>query len=638
MEYLLLKRSLRFTQFEQQLDLKNKHSISEPIAAVKDNYAQHGGYGLYTNDDINALNHAYQMIERINSSKNASERQILEWKATLCADFKNYLTSSNYLCTRPEKNCRVLIEALASYRCIDELVDTLEDYYNSFKSDYDSQSYSFPDYIDLYEKIGDHYLFLKQDCATAMHFYRLANLDWYHILDDDSYNDREIDQDKIERLNEWRNKYQHYEQILSFSLPNGSLVSSDAHVNECNAEYYEIVKLYSSNASNEECLSRANMYMSALDRLIESSGDNFSILRECILMAHSIRQNLLFIIIDHLADETKSNQNNLAKDAIEAIKSYDAITMREIKTYVISKPDGKPESIFQNVILLVKSCGIIDCIRNELRVKLPTQTMAYYTSINTLRYMLPEKALCEEDVGKLSIMNIAYMNDPTEGLIIKEYIFSDDVSENESNRSVASYPYVFMKCFTSRIDDLPMWEMYGNHAEGCCILIEWPKSSTNDDDYTMRLYRVCYVKKKNHMILKEDNSKSIDTKKVSQWLSDLHLIAKEIVRDPEAKRAFGLFIERIAYLFKSSDYQYENEMRIVYTYPHRDDVFKHTNEDYPKLYIQTNQSINIKEIILGPKFNDIAGKMPYLQEQIERMCETTGRPIPRLSLSSIDYK
>ena len=45
-----------------------------------------------------------------------------------------------------------------------------------------------------------------------------------------------------------------------------------------------------------------------------------------------------------------------------------------------------------------------------------------------------------------------------------------------------------------------------------------------------------------------------------------------------------------------------------------------------------------KQIHLGPKVTDIANRIPYLQEQIELMCEQTGTLIPKITISNIDYR
>lgn len=55
------------------------------------------------------------------------------------------------------------------------------------------------------------------------------------------------------------------------------------------------------------------------------------------------------------------------------------------------------------------------------------------------------------------------------------HLFDDTIpfEGGSLQRKNARYPYVFIKCFTPQIDFLPMWEMYGDYAEGCCLVIDW---------------------------------------------------------------------------------------------------------------------------------------------------------------------
>lgn len=66
--------------------------------------------------------------------------------------------------------------------------------------------------------------------------------------------------------------------------------------------------------------------------------------------------------------------------------------------------------------------------------------------------------------------------------------------------------------------------------------------------------------------------------------------------------------------------------------------FRHTGGEYPMLFVQPEFAVKIKEIIVGPKFDKIAERMPYIQEQVEEMCEATGAKIPKMTISDIDYK
>lgn len=56
------------------------------------------------------------------------------------------------------------------------------------------------------------------------------------------------------------------------------------------------------------------------------------------------------------------------------------------------------------------------------------------------------------------------------------------------------------------------------------------------------------------------------------------------------------------------------------------------------LFISPDFPVHMKEIITGPKFQDLAKRMPYLKEQLEILCRARGMDMPRLTMSAIEYK
>ena len=235
-------------------------------------------------------------------------------------------------------------------------------------------------------------------------------------------------------------------------------------------------------------------------------------------------------------------------------------------------------------------------------------------------------------------MNLAYMNDPNEGRMRKKYLLSGRDPGDRDTRKAATYPFVFIKCFTSRVDDLPMWEMYGDHARGVCIVIDWKKTLYTATQ-TTPLYRVCYLTKLGDTYtLDDDTNQQLECRqKIREWLKKLRTIRLELA-DGEPGRFFDSLLEGIAYLFKDSSYHYEQEVRILYAFSEASDQFQHTGGEYPLLFVRPEFPIAIREIVIGPKFPEIAQRMPYIQEQIEHMCRINDTSYPELTLSDIEYK
>jgi hypothetical protein len=79
-----------------------------------------------------------------------------------------------------------------------------------------------------------------------------------------------------------------------------------------------------------------------------------------------------------------------------------------------------------------------------------------------------------------------------------------------------------------------------------------------------------------------------------------------------------------AYLFKSTNYDYERELRVILD---RNDVATHkefkeiTDKPFPRICIFMDNKTAIKEIVLGPKLNEkiIGTYIPFIRVQLEKM-------------------
>ena len=132
----------------------------------------------------------------------------------------------------------------------------------------------------------------------------------------------------------------------------------------------------------------------------------------------------------------------------------------------------------------------------------------------------------------------------------------------------------------------------------------------------------------------EDNEKlSRSCRAINSQLQELHNVAEEIAE--QDRRYLDDVLGKVLYLFKDSSYSYEQELRVIYQ---TKDNILHTDGDKPWLFVQTPFPLQLDEVILGPKFPDVSTRVPYLQEQLDLMCEKTGTEKPRITLSEIDYR
>ena len=145
------------------------------------------------------------------------------------------------------------------------------------------------------------------------------------------------------------------------------------------------------------------------------------------------------------------------------------------------------------------------------------------------------------------------------------------------------------------------------------------KGSTSKEsvDY---LYRIAYVKNI-HENIELEQTELFDRSEIKDLESLLNRLKEKLdtgskITEEIYQNAIAECIEEIRYLFKSVDYKYENELRIL-RYANLDPSNKKIKIDKTsgvgKLYVERNNSIQIGEVIFGPKFPNPEYVTPLLK-------------------------
>ena len=134
------------------------------------------------------------------------------------------------------------------------------------------------------------------------------------------------------------------------------------------------------------------------------------------------------------------------------------------------------------------------------------------------------------------------------------------------------------------------------------------------------LYRIAYVKNtgENFELEKTELFDGNEITKLKESVNNLKQKLYERVNDNDDfyKEAISNCIEEIRYLFKSVDYKYENELRILrYANldPSNDKIKIDKTSGIGKLYVERENSIQIDEVIFGPKFPNPEYVTPLLK-------------------------
>lgn len=649
MEYRLLKMQLYNIPWKE-LYANEFPRVNRNIEMIKveDNYDDDNNYGLYSGDEIKAFQHAYATyIDLLDYGKEPTKyfKEIENLQDVLLQDIRNYLTASSCTLKNNRWDIEQLLLMLGETCPNQKMVDFVLKYWeqerqsvSEIKNEFDwKDEYNVTlDFPHIYGFVGDKVLYEMGNMDLAIQFYQLEILEWF----------------EPQNAIEWQKYIAEYKSLRDNAVSEISFITEWREMKLCLKDYNQFYRIYNSAQINrKQWMDAAERFAFSFEVLKDKIFSDYiksqrydwvglrTDFRACFMMALKVYNDaflweVLYAVENHM-------QKELQEDVINGVLHSSNDVLNSAKQYIIALPYRARNSSYERVFILLVEIAYVVLIQRILLERELKQDIGYYTSLDTFRYLLPERAKTE--AGRLSVMHVAYMNDPNEGKTFWHYIRNKkDVKTNDAYRRVLNYPFVFLKCFTPVIDDLPMWEMYGNHAEGCCVILrkEWFKEKVQ-----VPLYRVCYLRKNGntYSFHTEDNPNITCAKEIGEYLTKLQNLYRTLPSNDVLKKCFRDITEQIAFLFKDANYQHEQELRIMYWYNESSSDFMHTKvkepeTDYPKLYVSPDMRIDIKEVILGPKVRESNSKVPYLQEEFEKLCQKTGYSVPEITLSEIEYR
>ena len=382
----------------------------------------------------------------------------------------------------------------------------------------------------------------------------------------------------------------------------------------------------------------------------------------------------LFFSNDNVCDSTKYMLFNFILREGLLKKTKYAILQKWTDRYKEDSSELKNLlSIYQIVQKIKYQLGLKDEDKNQVL------KFGHYTKGSTLQIMLEQEENDKKDFsvsGKTRLYNANYMNDPEEGIVIEQILGLDrrDVLEpsswflmsftNKTDDLAMWSQYgddAKGVCLVLREDDFSRftsfndvsWRQEKNFLEFSDKMyllkselnsgfeksifqsesensvdtvndegtapnsVEKASDSKGNRDY---LYRIAYVKHKEER-LKLEQTELFEKSEIEELENLLNRLKKKldngsIITEKNYKNAISECIEEIRYLFKSVDYKYENELRIL-RYANLDPSNKEIKIDKTsgvgKLYIERKNSIQIGEVIFGPKFPNPEYVTPLLK-------------------------
>ena len=299
-------------------------------------------------------------------------------------------------------------------------------------------------------------------------------------------------------------------------------------------------------------------------------------------------------------------------------------------------------------------------------IELGSTPFAHYTSSTVCNKLF---GIVNEDPSPMRIGSSTYMNDPSEGKGLLELLSLQDLELE--NKADCSSHNAFFACFSSRVNDLNQFRLYGKEdgveASGCCLVFnkngDWLKvpdisapfrSITKNQDENLAefkganisnveyeklpLYQVAYIAYKDEYITKEkceiwldDFKFGICLKPIGEnkdWhafrIQKLETALKELIIFFQDKTNVNdknkNTLEYIRYLFKDFAFRDEEEFRVLKMAKIGSQEIKYCEKTQSIYLPYADISDMVDEVILGTNYEKTNSrrKAEVLQHQMKR--------------------
>lgn len=282
--------------------------------------------------------------------------------------------------------------------------------------------------------------------------------------------------------------------------------------------------------------------------------------------------------------------------------------------------------VYEAVVDIKKKCAVSYSDYKEIK------HIYKYMKLSSLKHFLTLDAAVDThpEEARLRISNICHMNDLLEGNAFIDYYsqadetkrknlvnFTGDYECHGQNAVIPNFQSdVFVGCFTNRDDNFGMWNGYAEESTGCLVEIDpsyfdfTAVGSASPDIWgedlgENTLYKVQYVRKtggKYDLMDEKNNDMDELMKNLDERLRDLTLqiqiescqqVSREVIHNFVADR-----INEIRYLFKTADYAYEEEYRILRC-SQSAQINMNGRDGLPYIYIDVDRKLKIKSVQVG---------------------------------------
>lgn len=308
--------------------------------------------------------------------------------------------------------------------------------------------------------------------------------------------------------------------------------------------------------------------------------------------------NMILTILELLKNEKHQIFNNNI-ELIKIILDYLKIVYEKYTDFVqrIDTLLNINTEFYKN-IKVIKDKLKVDL--NDLKEK--SIDLGHYTSLDTLYKLITPQS----ENSYLRLTNARQMNDPLEGKIILDYI-------TNNNQNIWKPTTKYIASLTSNKDSLPMWNHYAKDAKGVMLIYSEDYLQKISKIQCIDIYKVAYVDQQNGK-LEVKTSQDIDT----NTARELEKAIDKLKTLNDEDKYINL-IQEIDFLFKKSDYSYENEYRIIANTENDENfdleakIEQNSMYNFPFVYQYLKRTLKYSKLILGPKSINIDFIAPYIK-------------------------
>ena len=378
----------------------------------------------------------------------------------------------------------------------------------------------------------------------------------------------------------------------------------------------------------------------------------------------------LLAVYGQLSQLEETEKEEIEKRIRQGLRDIDYLN-EEWDSYFEKKKQEIQESLFNGETLQPQDAvATVLAVLHITPIELGFTPMAHYTSPHVCHKLFGIGG--NETASPMRIGSSTYMNDPSEGRGLLDLLNQQDLELE--NKAADSSHNAFFTCFSSRVNDLNQFRLYGKEdgveASGCCLVFnkngDWlkdadvsvpfrslsqksgqdsdglPETGFSGDEYEkLPLYQVAYIAYKDEYIAdkkcriwfpsQEEPKFGIRLKPVGneKWhqfrLEKLKEALEELIGFFKDKSAVSdddkEALEYIRYLFKDFAFRDEEEFRLLVIKPIDSEEIEYC-ETTQSVYIPYADIRNLAdEVILGTNYEKTGNhKAEVFRYQMKQKC------------------